>query len=573
MTQILTASQMREIEQWAIESGAVTGLALMERAGQGVVDAVFEEWPEFANEEHRAVVLCGPGNNGGDGFVVARLLKAAGWEVAVYLHGDPDRLPPDARKNYQRWGEIGSVSAMLPHNISNIPRPDLIVDAVFGTGLTRALCDNLAGVLKSGGKTLWKGGYAPKTVAIDCPSGLNLDNGLLPVVGSLDDPDFDPWPKALNWADLTVTFHSPKPGHYLWMGPGLCGKLKVVDIGLRGDAHERGTVGMPPDCERARLVEPTFLHRPVRGWPAHQIGKYRGQGHKFDHGHIVVFSGGVGRGGAGRMAARAALRSGAGLATLLCPPSALQENACQLNAIMLRALPAPEDLSQVADNRVTGFCIGPGLGVSDRTRATVKAVLTRPMTDRDWRAPAVVLDADALTVFAQTPEELFALVHDRTVLTPHEGEFERLFPDLSQARRGEMSKIDVVRIAAKRAGCIVLLKGVDTVIAQPDGGASVHAAVYEREAPWLATAGAGDVLAGFIAGLAGAPTSADLFNMVEIAAWLHVECARSFGPGLIAEDLPEELPKVLSSVMAQAARRTAPRARDASAVPNSNPSA
>ncbi|MGY9049886.1 MAG: NAD(P)H-hydrate dehydratase, partial [Rhodobacterales bacterium] len=318
----------------------------------------------------------------------------------------------------------------------------------------------------------------------------------------------------------------------LGRGPDLCGALRVADIGLPVP------LGAVRDPEVVRLVD---RPDPRSDWPLGLISKARGGGHKFNHGHVMVFAGGVGRGGAGRLAARAALRAGAGLVTLLCPPAALQENACQLNAIMLQAIRGPEELGERADTRVSGFCLGPGMGVSVRTRDMVLAVLAR-------RDTITVLDADALSSFADAPEALFAACHPRVVLTPHEGEFARLFPDLGAAVRMERSKVEVVRQAAERAGCIMLLKGADTVIAAPDGAASLHAAAYGRSAPWLATAGAGDVLAGLIAGLAAPQGAGALMEMVEAAAWLHVECARRFGPGLIAEDLPDILPRVLQEL-------------------------
>ncbi len=554
MTELLTAAQMRAIEQAAIESGDVTGLELMERAGAGVVKAVFEEWSELDEGTRRALVLCGPGNNGGDGFVVARLLKERGWEVEVFLYGDAEKLPPDARANYERWCEMGTVASWSRDLIAAAARPDLILDAVFGIGLTRPLPPEVAEVLDIKFKQVWRNSVRIKTVAVDCPSGLNLDTGFIPTQANPDDPDFDPWPKTLNMVDLTVTFHTPKPGHYLAMGSGLCRRLRVADIGLRGDAMERRIIGLPPEPDRARLVEGKHLgangltELKPRFWPCSQLGKFRGGGHKYDYGHVAVFAGGVGRGGAARMAARAALRAGAGLVTVFCPPGALQENACQLNAIMLRAVRDADQLSEVADDRVSAFCMGPGMGVSERTISLVSAVLARRGGDRDWRDPVVVLDADALTSFAENPQALFDMTHARTILTPHDGEFARLFPDLAKALRHGASRIDIVRQASARAGCIVLLKGEATVIAQPDGGAALHAALYDRTTPWLATAGAGDVLAGLITGLAAPGATGDLFNLAEAAAWLHVECARSFGPGLIAEDLPEELPKVFRSL-------------------------
>ncbi len=566
MTELLTAAQMRALERDEIESGAVTGLALMERAGQGVVDAIFAQWPELAaplstdteegaaadvaQSRRRAMVLCGPGNNGGDGFVIARMLKARGWAVDTFLYGDPARLPPDARANHDRWAAEDPVSLLVAVNVQRAPRPDLIVDAVFGIGLTRPVPPEVDKALAAGGDGRAANLPAIRRVAVDCPSGLNLDTGMVQRGGGPVDPDFGRWPATVSMADLTVTFHSPKPGHYLGQGPALCGVLKVVDIGLGGDALERGMIGVPPDADRVRLVEPVHMGRPLPGriWPGALIAKARHAGHKYDHGHVVVFAGGVGRGGAGRMAARAALRAGAGLVTLVCPPAALQENACRLDAVMLRAVRGPEHLGDVADDRVTGFVIGPGMGVSERTRGFVRSVLARRAGDRDWRDPVVVLDADGLSSFAADPKSLFERTHARCVLTPHDGEFARLFPDLAPSRRGAMSKIDAVRAAADRAGCVILLKGADTVIARPGGGASLHAAAYDRAAPWLATAGAGDVLAGLIAGLSASGLAGDLFNVVEAAAWLHVEAARSFGPGLIAEDLTEELPKVLRGI-------------------------
>lgn len=267
--------------------------------------------------------------------------------------------------------------------------------------------------------------------------------------------------------------------------------------------------------------------------------------HKYDHGHALVLSGGPGRGGAARLAARGALRIGAGLVTLGCPPAAVQENAAQLNAVMLKPLKEVNDLIEMlADGRINAVCLGPGLGRGERAQQMVTAVLAAER--------ATVLDADALTVHEDDPQSLFYQLHETCVLTPHAGEFRRLFPDLAEklAESGgtgpAYSKIDATREAAARAGCTVLFKGTDTVIADQTGACTVNAAQHDRAAPWLATAGSGDVLAGFIAGLLargfGPLTAAGT------AAWLHTECALSFGPGLVSEDLPEELPKVLRAL-------------------------
>ena len=523
MTELLTAAQMRAIEQAAIESGQVTGLELMERAGRGVVEAVFEEWPELAKAPHRAVVLCGPGNNGGDGFVVARLLKEWGWEVEVFLYGDAEKLPPDAKVNYQRWVEMGEVTTwddgkIRHHYESNEVDQFLIVDALFGTGLTRAMPDDT--------HEMWSGfmpgalleyaheNGADRFVAIDFPSGVCSDSG----------KDFGALP-----TQLTVTFHSPKVGHYLsegcksYGGAWGCGKIVVKDIGLRRSTQRNV----------ARLTE---------GQKGSLLKVF--SAHKYTHGHALILSGPSGKGGAARLAARGALRIGAGVVTVGCPPDAVAENAAQLNAIMLAPVHDADALARVLqDERINALCLGPALGKGARERELVQVAL-------EAKRPTV-LDADALTAIAKDPA-LFAMLHRKCVLTPHAGEFARLFPDIAEklnapATKGPAySKVDATREAAKRAGCVVLFKGADTVIADPDGRASINSAHYERAAPWLATAGSGDVLAGFITGL----LARGFYPMqaAETAAWLHVECALHFGPGLIAEDPPEQLPKVFQSL-------------------------
>jgi hydroxyethylthiazole kinase-like uncharacterized protein yjeF len=341
-------------------------------------------------------------------------------------------------------------------------------------------------------------------------------------------------------ADLTVTFHSAKVGHYLGNAPGFCGRIGIVDIGLR--EHRREPIPVQPPGDRLRLVgsEAGGISLTGRVWPGVLVRPPGG--HKYDRGHALVLAGGPGRGGAARLAARAALRVGAGLVTVGCPPSALAENAARLDAIMLRAFREIVDLIEfLADDRISAVCLGPGLGKGEKAQQQVTAVLAAQR--------ATVLDADALTIHEDDPPSLFYQLHDRCVLTPHEGEFARLFPDLGQRARRGISKVEAVRRAADRAGCTVLLKGPDTVIASPGGAVSLHAAVYGREAPWLATAGAGDVLAGMIAGLLARTTEPDeVHPLCEAAAWLHVEAARSFGPGLIAEDLPEALPGVFRAL-------------------------
>ncbi|WP_050602106.1 bifunctional ADP-dependent NAD(P)H-hydrate dehydratase/NAD(P)H-hydrate epimerase [Ruegeria sp. 6PALISEP08] len=528
MTELLTAAQMQVIEKTAIESGEVTGLELMEQAGQGVVDAIFEEWPALdrrgaspsrspgylgpdEGDPLRAVVLCGPGNNGGDGFVVARLLRELGWAVEVFLYGDPEKLPPDARVNYERWGEENEVRvfavdpAPLEDDFLRFPNEmDLIVDGVFGTGLTRPFAGAFSMLANAPARTLLRDQGA-KVVAIDTPSGLCADSGR--VLGH-----------AIA-ADMTVTFHSRKLGHVLSDGPATCGTLKIKSIGL--DPAENDQVVHATDADRVKLSKASG-------------------GHKYAHGHALILSGGSGKTGAARLASRGALRIGAGLVTLGVPPSAQMEVASQITALMLQRVEGKDGLADVlTDTRLNALCLGPALGL-ERAQVLVPVALAAQR--------ATVLDADALSAFADDPGALFAQIHENCVLTPHGGEFARLFPDIAEKLNAvptngpAYSKADAARAAARRAGCVVVFKGPDTVIASPDGRCSVNSASYERAAPWLATAGSGDVLAGYITGLLArgfAPLHA-----AEAAAWLHVECARQFGPGMIAEDLPEQLPDV-----------------------------
>jgi hydroxyethylthiazole kinase-like uncharacterized protein yjeF len=510
MKELLTAAQMKASETAAIESGAVTGLELMERAGRGVVEAIFETWPELAKTDHRAVVLCGPGNNGGDGFVIARLLRDWGWEVAVFLYGDAEKLPPDARANYERWREMGEVQPFDAGAFSlqaGAGAPAAVfVDAVFGTGLTRpfdlfpAVCEALAAQTAR-----------PRVIAVDVPSGMCADSGFL--LGGVQ-------PERL--ADLTVSFHTEKVGHRLGNAQELCGRVVVADIGL-SDAPDPAAVTL---LDRADVVA---------------AGLRKAASHKYGHGHALILSGPAGHTGAARLAARGALRIGAGLVTVACPPDALAEHAAQLNAVMLMDVADAGVLSKkLEDARLNGLCLGPALGLGDRTRELVFAALAPQR--------ATVLDADALTVFENDPKALFAALHENCVLTPHGGEFRRLFPDIAEkldetpGKGPAYSKVDATRAAAARAGCVVLFKGPDTVIAAPDGRCSVGSAYYDRAAPWLATAGSGDVLSGFITGLLARGFGP--MQAAEAAVWLHVECALNFGPGLIAEDLPEQLPVV-----------------------------
>lgn len=563
MSELLTTAQMRAIEAAAIESGRVTGRELMERAGAGVVEAIMEEWPALAKSSYRAVVLCGPGNNGGDGFVIARLLKERGWEVQVFFYGAPETLPPDAKTNYDLWCGFGDVLPLSEKEFRKDGRntADIYIDAIFGTGLSRAPDGELAQFLRhlggAGGED-----YAAQMVSVDAPSGLCLDSGRV-LVGPRAEaianrPGARPRSAPVysdRFAALTVTFQSAKAGHFLAEGPAVCGKVVVKDIGL-SDWQKRNLAakGETRHPGKGLRIPKLFMRDGPKGdadpqlrhltYDMAMLSKYRGAGsHKFTYGHALVLCGAAGKTGAARLAARGALRIGAGMVSLGVPAAAMPEVAAQVTSIMTARIDSAEDLHEaLKDSRITTLCLGPGMGIA-------RAASLLPVALRAKRK--TVLDADALTALSQDPA-LMALLHDDCILTPHAGEFARLFPQISAKLKAlaisgpAYSKVDATREAAAAAGCSVLYKGLDTVIADKTGRAILSPAYYSRAAPWLATAGSGDVLAGFITGLLarGMP----VLVASEMGAYLHVECARSFGPGLIAEDLPEELPKVMRAL-------------------------
>ena len=529
MNELLNGAQMRAIEQQCIDSNVASGLELMERAGRGVVEAIFETWPELLLANHRALVLCGPGNNGGDGFVIARLLHQSGWKVDVYLLGDPNALPRDARETYEKWTALGAVTPLNGDAIDGyaerFPDTKVVIDALFGTGLSR-------GFLQLGRVqdelNYWnsasKQGVTPHVVCVDVPSGLCADSGRY--LGYEQENPFD---HAI-MANLTVTFHRMKLGHVLADGALACGKVVVKDIGCIQPDKMAG-VAQQVQCD-LRMI--------------HQLSKAQ-SAHKYANGAALVLSGGFGKSGAARLAARAALRVGAGVVSLGVPSNAAAEVAAQITALMMAQIEDVDALNAaLEDTRLRALCLGPGLGVL-RARALLRG---------GWRESlAIVLDADALTAFSAAPDDLFAQLTQRCVLTPHMGEFRALFPDIAAKLEGKAStgpaysRIDAVRDASQRAGCMVLLKGPDTVIADQSGACKVHSASGPRSAPWLASAGSGDVLAGLITGLLARGLTP--MDAASTAAFLHVECALEVGPGLIAEDLPEALPNVLQRLFSQ----------------------
>lgn len=514
MAELLTSAQMRSIEGAAIVSGSVSGLELMERAGAAVVEAIIKEWPDFAPGNHTASILCGPGNNGGDGFVIARQLQNRGWTVTAHLYGERDKLPPDARANCDRWVAQGLCVPLTDRSTGSVKNlPDLVVDAIFGTGLTRPVEGDPGFVL--GNLETIRADFGVRCVSVDIPSGICSDSGRWLGCG----------PKV----DLTVSFHAEKLAHRLEHADTYSGKVVVKDIGLPHAEQSDERAGY------VWMVEP----------PTAQVLAKPTAGQKYSQGHVLILSGGPGRTGAARLAARGALRAGAGLVTLGVPPKAQAEVASHITAIMQTPIANSDALTELLwDTRLNALCLGPGLGMGDDARALVEAVL--PLHR------ATVLDADALSMFHKVPADLFELCHNRTVLTPHGGEFARLFPDLASKLAAEptegpaYSKVDATRAAAHRAGCTVLYKGASTVIASSDGRCSIHSAQYERAAPWLATAGSGDVLAGIITGLMARGMGP--MQACETGAWLHTECALAFGPALVAEDIPEQMPIVFRAL-------------------------
>jgi hydroxyethylthiazole kinase-like uncharacterized protein yjeF len=488
MFELLTSEEMGCADRLAMEGG-VPGRVLMENAGRAVADEVARHFPNAS----AVAVLCGPGNNGGDGFVAARHLIEKGYAVHLGFNGDPSRLPADAAAMAKLW--TGAIAPLHPELLA---KADVVVDGLFGAGLARPIEGALADLIAALNQC------RRPVVAIDVPSGVDGSTGAVRGVAVQ--------------ATATVTFFRLKPGHLLLPGRELCGETRIADIGI-------------PDGVLETIGPKTFANQPDLWlgqvhWPTQQ-------GHKYARGHAVVASGPMFSTGAARLGAMGALRAGAGLVTVASPHEALAVNAAHLTAIMVRPVDSANDLAEfLADNRRNAVLIGPGIGIGEETRAKVLAALASEA--------AVVLDADAITSFASDADVLFAAIGARdapVALTPHEGEFGRLFGPM-----GEGGKLSAAREAAARSGALVLLKGSDTVVAAPDGRASINA----TSSPWLATAGSGDVLAGMVLGLLA--QRIEPFAAVSAAVWMHGRAAQLFGPGLIAEDLPKMLPAVLEEL-------------------------
>ena len=478
---LLTPQQMADADRLTI-AGGTAGFVLMERAGQGVADAVSRHWPP-----RPLIVLCGPGNNGGDGFVAARVLAERGWSVRVALLGSVAALRGDAAEAAAGWR--GVVAPLEPAVLDGAA---LVVDGIFGAGLTRSVEGAARAVIEALDER-----QLP-VVAIDVPSGVDGASGEVRGIA----------PRA-----ATVTFFRMKPGHLLLPGRGQCGETTLVQIGI-------------PETVLDHVAPDTAANHPVL-WRA-GVPRPSLESHKYMRGHALVAGGGE-MTGAARLAAKSALRIGAGLVTLAAPEPAFPIYAAALTGVIVHPVAGPDDFrALLADKRRNAVLIGPGAGVGaetrDKTLATLKA---------EKRS---VLDADALTSFAGEPGTLLAAIRSPCVMTPHEGEFARLFEAAG-------SKPERARRAAQQSGAVVLLKGADTVIAAPDGRVAINA----NAPPELATAGSGDVLAGIVLGLLA--QGMEPFAAAAAAAWIHGDAARRVGPGLVSEDLVAAMAPALRDLL------------------------
>lgn len=461
--ELLTPDQMGQADRRAGALGHA-GPELMQAAGRAVARAVMRHCDRTS-----VLVLAGPGNNGGDGYVAARLLAQEGWPVRVAALAPP-RAGSDAAGAAALWN--GPMAAFHP---DEAVRASLVIDAVFGAGLARPVDGVAAETLRA----------ARRVVAVDIPSGVDGATGQ--VRGCAPQ------------AELTVTFFRLKPGHLLLPGRDLCGRIELADIGI-------------PDGVLAPIAPDSFANLPGL-W---SLPVLEAEAHKYSRGHVTVM-GGAHMTGAARLAAEGARRAGAGMVTI----AAMGDAAPTYRAGAPGVIVSEETVEALLhDSRRQVWVCGPGLGAAE-ARAVFPQLVAAKRT--------VVADADVFSAFSGDPDAL----KGAAVLTPHAGEFARVFGS------PEPDRLSAARAAAARTGAVLLLKGNDTIVAAPDGRASINFTAP----PWLATAGAGDVLAGIIAGLLAQGLPA--WEAASAGAYLHGKAAEAAGPGLVAEDLPEALFRVL----------------------------
>jgi hydroxyethylthiazole kinase-like uncharacterized protein yjeF len=492
--EILTPTEMAQADQGAARAGTATW-QLMLAAGKAIASEALQRFPGSTG----VAVLCGPGNNGGDGYVAAKYLRESGWPVAIWQSGAL-RDGSDAARAATEWrGPVQDIAEF------RLPSGLLVIDALYGAGLARDLVGNdrmvIERVRASGNKVL----------AVDLPSGVSGHTGQ--VLGD-----------ALQ-ADCTITFFRKKPGHLLYPGRAMCGEVVVAHIGIPAAVLEG--------------IDPCLWENQPALWQQ-TLPRPEAIAHKYQRGHVAVLSGKMSSTGAARLSAEAAARSGAGAVTVLAPPDALAVLATHLTATMLKRFNEPADVLDFLEARkVQATVCGPGFGAGEKQAELVSALLKQADAQ-------LVLDADAISLLAKTPAEFF--LQRKTgaptlVLTPHEGEFGRLFPDLVPDQ--SLSKVDRARQAAERAQAIVIYKGADTVIAAPNG----RAAINSNGTVWLATAGSGDVLAGLVAALLAQGMPA--FEAACAAVWIHAEAGKREGFGLTAEDLPQAARRVLAELISR----------------------
>lgn len=511
MIPVVTRAEMRAFDQHAIAACRVPSIVLMENAGRGAADVIERDVLQARASERTVVVVCGTGNNGGDGFVVARRLLAKGADVHAWLVGDPTKLTTDCAVNMDAFGGVGgritplALGDPLEGFRHALAAADVVVDGLLGTGLDREVTGALADVLAAMNE-------APGCrVALDTPSGMHADTGLELGVAFR--------------AELTVTFGHPKQGLVTPHGARVSGHVHVVDIGVPASLLGGHTAHLLEAKDVAGLLAP----RPV-------------DTHKYRAGHVAIFAGSPGKIGAALLSATSALRGGAGAATIVTWSDAAEA----LQARVLEVMVAPIDEGSSLTDRIDAalankraVVLGPGFGTGEAARAAVDHVLTT-------YAGPMVFDADALSMHAKAIEE-FQAAGGRAVLTPHSGELGRLLDRTSEAI--EADRFQAVREAAERANAVVVLKGPHSLVASPDG----RLAVNTTGGPNLSTAGAGDVLSGLTgAFLCALPP----FEAACAAVYLHGASGDAWKDahadrGMLAGDIAEGLPAALAALIAK----------------------